>query len=289
MSGHWFTESTMNEGVYHAFGIERVLFETKSEYQEIKVYQTKQLGRLLTLDGAAMISEKDEFIYHEVMVHCPLLVQSQTKHVLVIGGGDGGIIRELCRYPSIERIDLVEIDREVVRTCQDYFPNVARSLENSRVHIFYQDGIKFLEDTSREGVKYDLIIIDSTDPVGLAKDLYSNSFYELIHKTLSDEGIFMSQTGTPLFDEFGIRENYRQLGQHFKKVQAICAPILIYPGVHWTFAAASKKWSMQDFKEAKLSEYSTFSDQLKWHNPPWQSCATELPNIYKKKIFGEDF
>lgn len=286
MSLQWFTESTMNESVYHAFGIKELLFQKKSEFQEIKVYETKELGKLLTLDGAAMISEKDEFIYHEVMVHCPLLVQRNTERVLVIGGGDGGIIRELCRYKSIKRIDLVEIDSAVVETCRTFFPKVSSSLDDPRVNIHYQDGMKFLLDCVKAKQSYDLVIMDSTDPVGMAKGLYSEDFFKHIDHILGPEGIFMSQTGTPLFDEFGIRENYSKLTTRFKKVQAICAPILIYPGVHWTFAAASKKWSMQDFKENKLGEYAAFAMKLKWHNPAWQSCATELPNFYRQKIFG---
>lgn len=286
MSANWFTESTMNESVYHAFGVEEVLFEKQSSFQKIKVYQTKELGKLLTLDDAAMISEKDEFIYHEVMAHCPLLVQNKTENILVIGGGDGGIIRELCRYSSIKKIELVEIDSEVVSTCKEFFPKISHALTDERVSIHYCDGLEYLQTKYCNGERYDLIIMDSTDPIGLAKGLYSSDFFELIVHCLSGEGIFMSQTGSPLFDEFGIRENYLKIGEHFDKVQVICAPILIYPGVHWTFAAASKKWGMQDFKETKLSEYAAFSNELKWHNPAWQSCSTELPNFYKKKIFG---
>lgn len=288
MEKQWFRESTLNHSAQSSFAIEKKIFEKQSAFQSIKVYETRALGRLLTLDDSAMICDKDEFIYHEVMVHTPYLIQEQTKKVLIIGGGDGGIVRELLKYESIEHIDLVEIDKEVIDVAREYFPHVALGLTNEKVHIHFEDGLNFLKKQKDKNHLYDIIVVDSTDPVGLAKDLYSQHFFEMISNTLSEEGIFMSQTGTPFFDEFNIKKNYDDLQKHFPIVKAICAPILIYPGVYWTFAMASKKWNEKDFKEHKLSEYEHFSKTLKWHNKEWQKSSTTLSNLYRKCIFGED-
>ena len=155
--------------------VDRQLHTEQSDFQRIDVFECEEFGRFLTLDGYMMLTERDEFIYHEMMVHVPLAVLGEKiKKVLVIGGGDGGCVRELCRYKHIEHIDLVEIDERVVAVCKEYLPGVACSLDDPRVHILYQDGLKYIRRIEDE---YDLIIIDSTDPFGPGEGLFTMEFY----------------------------------------------------------------------------------------------------------------
>ena len=155
--------------------VDRQLHTEKSDFQRIDVFECEEFGRFLTLDGYMMLTERDEFIYHEMMVHVPMAVLGEKiKKVLVIGGGDGGCVRELCRYKHIEHIDLVEIDERVVAVCKEYLPGVACSLDDPRVHILYQDGLKYIRRIEDE---YDLIIIDSTDPFGPGEGLFTMEFY----------------------------------------------------------------------------------------------------------------
>lgn len=286
MSDLWFSESTLNNSAQSRFLIEELLFEKQGKLQNIKVFKTKALGKLLTLNDAAMLSDRDEFIYHEVMVHPALLAQKHTKNVLVIGGGDGGIVRELTKYKSIENIELVEIDNEVIDVCREFFPQVCCSLNDPRVKIIIEDGVKYLQKKHREGILYDLIIVDSTDPIGLAEELYGSEFFELISSSLTEEGIFMSQTGNPFFDEFGISGNYQKLKSTFPIADVLTAPIFIYPGVFWTFGFASKRWDASTFQESKLSEYKEFSSNLRWHNLDWQKGCRNLGNFYRTEIFN---
>ena len=280
----WLTESSLQNTVRQSFAAKKVLYKEKSLYQEAEVIDTLALGKVLLLDGAAMISEKDEFIYHEVMGHIPVLAQEKTKKVLVIGAGDGGVIRELCRYQSIESITLVEIDEMVPRVCKEFFPQVARDLDNLRVKILFQDGYEFVKDQVEKKEVFDLIISDSTDPVGMAKSLYEQDFFQDISSLLSDEGIFMCQSENPFYDEFNIKEIYQNLKNAFPIVQAICAPMLIYPGVYWTFAFCSKRYFGTELKENKIQEYQSFAGKLRWHNLDWHRGAFSLPNFVKEKL-----
>ena len=158
----WFTEAH-TDNVRFSIKVDKQLFTKTSEFQRIDIFDSAEFGRMLVLDGCVMLTEKDEFIYHEMIVHVPMCVNVNVKKVLVIGGGDGGTVRELTRYPGIERIDLVEIDEDVVAACRKFLPVTADALIDKRVHIYYEDGLKYVRHCENE---YDLIIVDSTDPFG---------------------------------------------------------------------------------------------------------------------------
>ena len=158
----WFSE-VQTPHVKFSVRVDRQLYSGKSEFQRIDVFESPEFGRMLVLDGYIMLTEKDEFIYHEMMTHIPMAVHPSVKNVLVIGAGDGGIIRELTKYPEIEHIDMVEIDEQVVEVCRKYLPQTSCRLDDPRVEIHYEDGLRFVR--SRED-QYDLIIVDSTDPFG---------------------------------------------------------------------------------------------------------------------------
>ena len=164
----WLTESFHHDSYSTGIAINRKLHSSQSQYQKIEVFETKSFGNLLTLDGKTMVCDLDEFVYHEVMAHVPMAVLPVCEKVLIIGGGDGGIVRELVRYPWIKQVDLVEIDVEVVRISETYFPHCTSGLKDPRVTVHYQDGFVFLDQVIASRSQYDLIIVDSTDPEDFA-------------------------------------------------------------------------------------------------------------------------
>ena len=189
----WFSEM-QTPNVKFSIRVDRQLYSGKSEFQRIDVFESPEFGRFLTLDGYMMLTEKDEFIYHEMITHVPMAVHPNVKRVLVIGAGDGGVIRELVRYPEIEQIDLVEIDELVVEVCKKYLPKTACRLDDERVSIYYEDGLRFIRSCED---KYDLIIVDSTDPFGPGEGLFTKEFYGNCYKALHEDGIMINQHESP--------------------------------------------------------------------------------------------
>ena len=172
--------------------MDKQIYSGQSEYQRIDIFDTPAFGRVLVLDGYLMLTEKDEFIYHEMIVHTPMAVHPNVKDVLVIGAGDGGVVRELAKYPEIERIDLAEIDGDVIEASKKYLPFTACKLDDARLHVYIEDGLKFVR---RKKAEYDLIIVDSTDPFGPGEGLFSREFYGNCFKALKEDGIMVN----PLF------------------------------------------------------------------------------------------
>ena len=191
----WFSEKQTKD-VKFSIRVDRQLYSGYSDYQRIDVFESPEFGRFLTLDGYMMLTEKDEFIYHEMITHIPMAVHPDPKRILVIGAGDGGVVRELVRYPEVERIDLVEIDQMVVEISKKYLPTTAGELDNERVHIYYEDGLKFIR---RCRDAYDLIIVDSTDPFGPGEGLFTREFYGNCYKALKEDGIMVNQHESPFY------------------------------------------------------------------------------------------
>ena len=171
----WFSEYH-TKNVKLSIKVDRQLHSETSDFQRIDVFESEEFGRFLTLDGYMMLTEKDEFIYHEMIVHVPMAVNPEIKKVLVIGAGDGGVLRELSRYERLEVIDLVEIDERVVEVCKEFLPATACGFNDKRVNVFYQDGLKFVRRCEN---KYDLIIVDSTDPFGPGEGLFTKEFLKV--------------------------------------------------------------------------------------------------------------
>ena len=236
----WFTENH-TKNVQLSIKVDKQLYSGHSEFQRIDIFESKEFGRFLTLDGYMMLTEKDEFIYHEMIVHVPMAVHPDVKKVLVIGAGDGGVIRELTRYPSVEQIDLVEIDEEVVSVCKEYLPQTACKLEDPRVHITYQDGLKYVR---RKQGEYDLIIVDSTDPFGPGEGLFTKEFYGNCYKALKDDGIMVNQHESPFYDEDAVamQRAHKRIIESFPLSKVYQAHIPTYPSGHWLFGFASKKY-----------------------------------------------
>ena len=191
----WFTERH-TPYVNFSIKVERQLYTAQSEFQRIDVFESREFGRFLTLDGYMMLTEKDEFIYHEMITHIPMAVHPNPENILVIGAGDGGVVRELTRYQSPKCIDLVEIDELVIEVCRKYLPKTACRLDDPRVHIHIADGLKFIRSCEN---KYDLIIVDSTDPFGPGEGLFTKEFYGSCYNALREDGIMVNQHESPFY------------------------------------------------------------------------------------------
>lgn len=236
----WFSEQHTPH-VKLSIRVNRQLFSGQSDFQRIDVFESKEFGRFLTLDGYMMLTEKDEFIYHEMITHVPLAVHPCVKKVLVIGAGDGGVIRELTRYTGIEQIDMVEIDPLVVQVCRKYLPQTSCRLDDPRVSIFYEDGLKFIRSRENE---YDLIIVDSTDPFGPGEGLFTKEFYGNCYKALKEDGIMVNQHESPFYadDAIACQRAHKRIVESFPISRVYQAHIPTYPSGHWLFGFASKRY-----------------------------------------------
>ena len=236
----WFSENH-TPNVKISIRVDRQLYSGKSEFQRIDVFDSPEFGRFLTLDGYMMLTEKDEFIYHEMITHVPMAVHPLVKKVLVIGAGDGGVIRELTRYPEIEHIDMVEIDPLVVEVCRKYLPKTACRLDDPRLSIHYEDGLKYVRFKENE---YDLIIVDSTDPFGPGEGLFTREFYGNCYKALTEDGIMVNQHESPFYaeDAEACKRAHKRIVESFPISRVYQAHIPTYPSGHWLFGFASKKY-----------------------------------------------
>ena len=276
----WFTEQHTPE-VNFSIKVNRQLFTAQSDYQRIDVFDSKEFGRFLTLDGYMMLTEKDEFIYHEMIVHVPMAVHPNAKRILVIGAGDGGVIRELTRYESVEHIDMVEIDELVVEVCKKYLPLTACSLDDPRVHITYQDGLKYIRSKENE---YDLIIVDSTDPFGPGEGLFTKEFYGNCYKALKEDGIIVNQHESPFYheDALAMQRAHKRIVESFAISKVYQAHIPTYPSGHWLFGFSSKKYHpIRDFNAAK---WNTLGMQTKYYNTRLHEGAFALPNYVEELL-----
>ena len=246
----WFSEM-QTPNVKFSIRVERQLYSGQSQFQRIDVFESPEFGRFLTLDGYMMLTERDEFIYHEMITHVPMAVHPRVKSVLVIGAGDGGVIRELVRYPEIEDIDLVEIDELVVEVCRKYLPQTACRMDDPRVHIHYEDGLKYIRSCENE---YDLILVDSTDPFGPGEGLFTREFYGNCCKALREDGIMINQHESPFYaeDAAACQNMHRLIVESFPISKIYQAHIPTYPSGHWLFGFASKKYHpLKDLDETR--------------------------------------
>ena len=209
----WFSEFHTPD-VKHSIRVSRQLYSKQSDYQRIDIFETPEFGRVLTLDGNVMLTERDEFIYDEMIVHVPMAVHKEAKDILVIGAGDGGVVRELTRYDRVERIDLVEMDPQVVEACRAYLPGNACRMDDRRVHIYFENALKFIRRCEEE---YDLIIVDSSDPFGPSEGLFTREFYGSCFNALKEDGIMVNQQGSPFYaeDASAMQRSHKRIASTF--------------------------------------------------------------------------
>lgn len=236
----WFSEKHTPD-VQLSLRVDRQLYSRKSDYQKIDVLETPEFGKVLVLDGNIMLTERDEFIYDEMITHVPMAVHPCITRVLVIGIGDGGVVRELTRYDQIERIDLVEMDEMVAEACRQYLPENACRLDDDRVHIYYENALKFIRRCEN---KYDLIIVDSNDPFGPSEGLFTREFYGNCYKALKADGIMVNQQGSPFYaeDAMAMQRSHKRIVNTFPISRVYQAHIPTYAAGYWLFGFASKKY-----------------------------------------------
>lgn len=276
----WYTENQSNN-VKFSMRVKETLYSKKSQFQQIDVIDTYDFGKVLVIDGWTMITEKDEFIYHEMITHVPMMVNKNIKNVLVIGAGDGGTVRELTRFNSIQRIDMVELDEEVVKAAREYLPFTSCKLDDPRVNLYFQDGIKFVENKKN---LYDLIIVDSTDPIGPGEGLFTREFYKNCYEALTDKGILVNQGESPYYDMN--KKEMKRSNEKLKDIFPICEVyqymIPTYPSGYWFFGFASKKLHpINDFDE---EFYNSLNLNDRYYNKDVHKASFALPNYVKELL-----
>lgn len=266
----WFTEKQTGR-----FGItakiKRTLHSEMTDFQQLDVIETEEFGNMLVLDGMVMTTEKDEFVYHEMVAHVPLFTHPNPKHVLVVGGGDGGVIREVLKHPSVEKATLVEIDGKVIEYSKTYLPSIAGALDDPRVDVQVDDGFMHIAQAK---AAYDVIMVDSTEPVGPAVKLFEKGFYEGIAMALKEDGIFVAQTDNPWFHSELIIKVYKDVKEIFPITRLYTANIPTYPSGLWTFTIGSKKHNPLEVEESRFHDIET-----KYYTKDLHKAAFALPKF----------
>ncbi|MFO7637242.1 MAG: polyamine aminopropyltransferase [Clostridia bacterium] len=256
MTDLWYSEFHA-EDVKFSIKVSRHLYSEKTPFQRIDFFESRTFGRFFTLDGLMMLTEKDEFAYHDMIVHPAFATRPDIRKVLIIGGGDGGTAREVSRYPSVDIIDMVEIDERVVRLCQEYLPVTSSILDkDSRIRLYFEDGLEFVKRAEKGS--YDLILVDSTDPIGPGEGLFTTDFYRNCHRVLNDRGILINQHESPFYEAYQ-KEMKRARGKiksvfPIAKVYGFHVPT--YPSGFWLFGFASKE--LDPLKDHRLEEWLDF-------------------------------
>jgi spermidine synthase len=274
----WFTEKqTENHGI--TTKVKRTLYHDVSEFQKLDVIETVQFGNMLVLDGMVMTTDRDEFVYHEMITHVAMNTHPHPEQVLVVGGGDGGAIREVLRYPTVKRAVLAEIDGKVIEASKRFFPQIAGQLDDPRVDVQVTDGIRYIQENKG---RFDVIIVDSTEPVGPAVGLFQKPFYEGIYEALKEDGIMVAQTDTPWFKQDLIRQVFRDISSTFPIARLYTASIPTYPSGLWSFTIGSKKYDPLEVDETKLKRFDT-----RYYRPEMHKALFQLPQFVQELVSGK--
>ncbi len=269
-----FFEKDPYSPIQYVYDVEKILYKGKSPFQEIVVIENPFFGRMLILDGVVQLTERDEFFYHEMLVHVVMHAHPEPKRVVVIGGGDGGAVREVLRHETVEKVFFVEIDEEVIKVSKKFFPTVSCELENSKVEIKCMDGSEFIK--SRKG-DIDIVIVDSTDIIGFAKSIFTVEFFKSVKESLGDNGMLVTLSESLHFHRdmvLGVQETMRLV---FPVVDLYTAPIATYAGNWWTFSAASKALGLREMRKPGISGLRYYSDEIHRH-------AFLPPRMYEKLL-----
>ncbi|HIF64867.1 MAG TPA: polyamine aminopropyltransferase [Deltaproteobacteria bacterium] len=280
--GEWFTEEA-NGSARFAVKMDALLHEERSPWQKISVYDSSFFGRVLTLDDVFMLSERDEFVYHEMLVHVPLLAMPDPASVLIIGGGDGGCLREVLRHDCVQRVVLCELDERVSRVCEQYFSWPESAFADARAECVFEDGITFIK---KHTAAFDLVIVDSTDPVGAAVGLFRREFYEAVRACLRSGGVMTAQTESPHWNADMLGAINREIRSAFGQVDSYLAMIPTYPGGCWSLAWASSTRRPGDFFDQQRAKEIAAS--CSYYQPGLQSAAFQLPVFAERACSGEN-
>jgi spermidine synthase len=281
----WYTENHQDDTKF-SIKVKEHIHSEKSEFQQIDFFASQTFGTFFTLDGLMMATEKDEFIYHDMITHVSMAVNPDIKSVLIIGGGDGGTAREVLRYASVEKVDMVEIDERVVRLCQKYMPQTAHKLDNDpRLALHFEDGLQFVQDAP--SASYDLILVDSTDPIGPGEGLFTYEFYNNCKRVLSDEGILINQHESPYYASYAheMKRAHSKIRETFPVAKVYQFHLPTYPSGHWLFGFASKKYD--PIKDLKAERWQSFGLKTKYYNTDLHVGAFMLPTYVKEALENE--
>lgn len=272
----WCTEN-QTESLNMSAKIKETLFAGKSDFQDIAVVDSYQFGRMLVLDGVFQTSINEEFVYHEMIAHVPLYIHPNPKKVLVIGGGDGGSVREVVRHDTVEKVEMVEIDGVVVDVCKKYLPEISVALNepNPKLDLKIGDGIQHMKDATNE---YDVIIVDCSDPIGPGEGLFTPEFYKNVYKALKEDGLFVQQTESPFYHQELIKRINKDVRNVFPITELYLANIPLYPGGCHCFTMGSKKYSSKD------GDITRQQMPMRYHNAEIQKSCFALPNFVKELL-----
>lgn len=276
----WFSEKN-TETCNFSIKVKKPIYSEQTPFQRIDFFESYEFGKFFTLDGYMMVNEKDEFIYHDMITHVPMSVNPDIKRVLVIGGGDGGTVRELTRYEGIELIHLVEIDERVVRLCQEHLPITSSKLEDPRVSMFFEDGIEFVKKHENF---YDLILVDSTDPIGPGEGLFTRKFYKDCYNALNENGILINQHESPYYEKDAkqMKKAHVKIKEIFDVCKVYQYHMPTYASGHWLFGFASK--GLDPIKDHKKDKWESLGLKTKYYNSEIHVGSFALPTYVREML-----
>lgn len=278
-------EETLYDAHKHVFSIEEVYFESKSEHQHIIIFHNSKFGRIMALDGVIQTTEKDEFIYHEMLTHVPIFAHGAVKDVLIIGGGDGGMLREVLRHQDVARATMVEIDQAVVDMCTKFLPNHSKGAFNDpRLNLVIADGADFVRKSKD---RFDVIIVDSTDPIGPGEVLFRLDFYEACHGLLRQGGVLVTQNGVVFFQPDEVRNTTRCFSRIFRDYSFFTASVPTYVGGDMAFG-----WGTDDERlrktplETLQARYDAAGFKTRYYTPAIHQAGFALPAYIGELVSG---
>lgn len=277
----WFTEIFGNEGTSFGLEITAKLHEEQTQYQYLEVYDTRTFGKLMVLDGCVMLTSRDNFLYHEMMSHPALFTHPDPKRVAIIGGGDCGTLREVLKHPGVEKCTQIDIDEKVTWASQQWFPELCESNDDPRAELLFDDGIAWVKNCAPGSM--DLIIIDSTDPVGPAEGLFAVDFYRDCLQALKPEGILVQQSESPLLHSDSIIKKIHQdmAAAGFHQCRTLCFPQPVYPTGWWSCTMASPVGSVTHFRESDVAA-KTFATE--YYNLEIHRASMAMPEFMKRAL-----
>lgn len=280
----WFDERLYPDGALgytQRFEITRVVCERTSEFQDITIFETPAFGRVLALDGVVQTTEKDEFAYHEMLAHVPMFAHGNAKRVLIVGGGDGGVLREVLRHASVDAATLVDIDRLVVDVCREHMPSLSDgAFDDSRAHLVIADATRFVAQTTD---RFDVVIVDSTDPLGPGEALFTEAFYADCKRRLASNGVLVTQNGVPFLQADELASSMRKLKTLFGDVTAYLAVVPTYVGGFTAFGWASDNADLRRLPETAIADRFVHSEiETRYYGPAVHVAAFSLPRYIER-------
>ncbi|WP_020591007.1 polyamine aminopropyltransferase [Kiloniella laminariae] len=278
----WVTEG-LHGDLRTSYGIKKVLFDNQTEHQNLVIYENEIYGRIMALDGVTQVTERDEFIYHEMLAHVPILAHGEVQKVLIIGGGDGGMLEEVLKHRSVAKVTMVEIDRTVIDLSKEHLPMICgNAFEDPRLDLVISDGCLFVENSSE---KYDVIIVDSTDPIGPGEVLFTNDFYSNCKACLREGGVLVTQNGVPFHQASELRSTLRHFRPIFAEATCYLASVPTYVGGAMAFGWGTDQQGLKDVSlEVLEARFQNAQIDTSYYTPEVHRAAFALPGYVQRLV-----